>query len=103
MVVIKRDGRRVEFNGAKIRQAIEKGFLSVRKYIKTEEVDQVLNEVEDRIKATNLTEISIETIQDFVEDAIKHQGFEDVYSSFRGIVKTERVQERISSLVNINC
>ena len=82
MDVIKRDGRKVEFNDVKIRQAIEKGFLSVRKHAKQEEIDQVLIDVNTRIRATNLSEISIETIQDFVEDSLKKFGHEDVYSSF---------------------
>jgi len=80
--VIKRDGRRVSFHHGKIRRAIELGFLSVREHPRDDEIDAVMNEVVKRISNTSLTEISIETIQDFVEDAIKNNGFEDVYSSF---------------------
>jgi len=82
VIVVKRDGRRVDFDSVKIRKAIEMGFFSVRETPKASEIDEVLEDVVQRIENTNLTEISIETIQDFVEDSIKNNGFEDVYFSF---------------------
>ncbi len=86
--VIKRNGKKVEWNGTKIAVAIKKGFDS----IKTEEgenkydekdINKVFNSVVKRIEKEYLPQekIKIEQIQDLIEEELK-KNYEDVYKSF---------------------
>ena len=88
--VVKRDGKKVDFDGSKIALAIKKGFDSVevdeelseskeKKY--TEKVYQaVVGRIEKEYKDSE--KIKIETIQDMIEDVLQKKGYEDVYDSF---------------------
>ena len=92
--VVKRDGKKVDFDGSKIALAIKKGFDSV-------EVDEELSESKEKkytekdiqkvyqaVVGRNEKEykdsekIKIETIQDMIEDVLQKKGYEDVYDSF---------------------
>ena len=86
--VIKRNGKKVHWNGTKIAVAIKKGFDSITdneefKY-KEEDVNKVYNSVIKKIEKdyTSDGKIKIETIQDLIEEELKKQGYEDVYKSF---------------------
>lgn len=87
MKVIKRDGKKVEFDGTKIAIAIKKGFDSVNieeespKYTE-EDINKVYHLVIDEILAMNLEKIKIEEIQDLIEKHLKQEGYSDVYYSF---------------------
>ena len=87
--VVKRDGKKVDFDASKIAIAIKKGFDSV-----TDENDEliydgkdankVFNGVMNRINKEykNEEKIKIETIQDLIEEELQKKGYEDVYKSF---------------------
>ena len=88
--VVKRDGKKVDFNGTKIAMAIKKGFDSVipkdeddEKYT-TKDVQKVYLEVIKRIEKDYKDEekIKIEQIQDLIEESLNKKGYEDVCVQF---------------------
>lgn len=86
MKVIKRDGKKVEFDGTKIALAIKKGFDSViweesPRYT-TNDVNKVYNHVIQKIEQLGRDRIKIEEIQDLIEEQLKLEGYQDVYESF---------------------
>ncbi len=93
LAVIKRSGKKVDFDGKKIALAIKKGFDSVevesdeddkeKKYssVDVQKVYQaVLKRLEKKAKETD--KIQIEEIQDLIEEELSNKGYEDVYKSF---------------------
>ena len=93
LVVIKRNGKKVNFDETKIALSIKKGFDSVevdvdddikeRKYT-TKDVQKVYQAVLKRLaKISNEKDkIKIEEIQDLIEEELSKKGYEDVYKSF---------------------
>lgn len=84
--VVKRDGKKVDFDGTKIALAIKKGFDSVndeynQKYTEND-VNKVYNLVINQINSLNLEKIKIEEIQDMIEDNLQKEKYLDVYKSF---------------------
>ena len=92
LTVIKRNGKKVEFDGAKIALAIKKGFDHVtimngddEETIYTEkDIQIVYKEVVSRIEKDfkDQEKIKIEQIQDLIEEALQKKGYEDVYQHF---------------------
>ena len=89
IVVVKRDGKRVNFNGSKIALAIKKGFDSVytedeetHKYIE-KDIYKIYNKVIEKIEKSEKEKIKIEEIQDLIEEQLKANGYNDVYESFK--------------------
>ena len=83
LVVVKRSGQRVTFNGPKIAIAIKKGFDSVYENYDEKEVNKVYENVLKNIEK-NYKErktIGVEEIQDIIENELKKYN-EDVYKSF---------------------
>ena len=82
IIVIKRSGKRVPFNGMKIAIAIKNGFDSVEGKYNEDDANSVYNKVINRILDENLEKLKIEQIQDFIEDELIKSGYDDVYKSF---------------------
>ena len=93
LTVIKRNGKKVEFDGTKIALAIKKGFDDVivrdneddeKKRYTEKDMQIVYKEVISRIDKDfkNLEKIKIEQIQDLIEAALKKKGYDDVYGYF---------------------
>lgn len=83
LVVVKRSGQRVSFNGAKIAIAIKKGFDSVYEDYDEKEVNKIYEKVLDQIKK-NYQErktIGVEEVQDIIEENLKKYN-DEVYKSF---------------------
>lgn len=86
IIVVKRDGKKVAFDRAKIALAIKKGFDSVKlesgenKYTE-KDINNTFNKVLQKIEELNPERLKIEEIQDLIEDALR-EGYEDVYESF---------------------
>ena len=91
--VIKRNGRKVDFDSTKIVVAIKKGFDSVTLVNTNDEQITKYNEkdmqkVYQKVLATieidyaNDERIQIEAIQDIIEQVLQEQGYQDVYKSF---------------------
>ena len=97
--VVKRDGKKVEFDGAKIALAIQKGFGDVieldptnNKYDETD-VNRVYSKVLSRIEKLECERIKIEEIQDLIEEELKNNGYQDVYEAFSSY-REKRAQSR---------
>ncbi len=90
LVVIKRNGKRVDFDGTKIALAIKKGFDSVNeqdeetgKYkYNTSDITKVYNDVIKTIEKNYKEKIKIEEIQDLIEASLEKKGYEEVHKSF---------------------
>ena len=94
LTVIKRNGKKVDFDGSKIALAIKKGFDSVevdddeiekeRKYT-TKDIQKVYQAVLKRIEKDSEEKnnrFKIEEIQDYIESELSNKGYDDVYKSF---------------------
>lgn len=88
LTVIKRSGKKVEWNSAKIAIAIKKAFDALEKAegedLYTEkDVNKVYNEVVKQIEKEykDQEKIKIEAIQDIIEDKLKKK-YNDVYKTF---------------------
>ena len=86
--VVKRNGKKVEFNGGKIALAIKKGFDSVRseeeevpKYTE-HDVHKVYNKVVSHIESLGVSRIKIEEVQDIIEEQLRKNKYDDVGESF---------------------
>ena len=97
--VVKRDGKKVEFDGAKIALAIQQGFGDVielapdtTKYDETD-VNKVYSKVLSRIEKIEGERIKIEEIQDLIEEELKNNGYQDVYEAFSSY-REKRAQSR---------
>ncbi len=97
LLVVKRNGKKVEFDGTKIALAIKKGFDSVKPKVDDEEegtekvytytekdIQKVYHSVMKRIQKEykDKERIKIEEIQDMIEEELKKKGYDDVYTSF---------------------
>lgn len=97
LLVVKRNGKKVEFDGTKIALAIKKGFDSVKPKVDEEEegtekvytytekdIQKVYHSVMKRIQKEykDKERIKIEEIQDMIEEELKKKGYDDVYTSF---------------------
>lgn len=86
MKVIKRDGKKVFFNGEKIAMAIRKGFINTDSNILYTEEDhnkvyqKVIADIETEFDANG--EIPIEHIQDLIEKELKELGYVNTYNTF---------------------
>ena len=88
--VVKRNGRKVNFDTTKVAMAIKKGFDGILKSEEEESIytskdiqkiyqnviKKIIKEYKDEDK------IKIETIQDMIEEMLKKYKYEDVYQSF---------------------
>ena len=84
MVVIKRDGREVPFRIDKIKDAVTKAVLEVG-YREDPHIESKINEVVRKTEeycAAALHAVSVEDIQDKVEEALMQSGLEDVAKAY---------------------
>ena len=95
LIVVKRDGKKVDFDCTKVALAIKKGFDSVinnpsseeeigeKKYTE-KDMHKVYEAVLDKIEKdyVDAEKIKIEAIQDIIEDVLKQKKYDDVYESF---------------------
>ena len=105
LTVIKRNGKKVEFDGSKIALAIKKGFDNAiitdaddneeKKYNESDiqiVYKEVINRIDKDFKGQD--KIKIEQIQDLIEEALKKKGYEDIYTSFSEY-RERRAQSRM--------
>ena len=98
--VVKRNGKKVDFDGTKVALAIKKGFDSIvndeELVYTSKDVTKVYQTVIKRIEKEykNEDKIKIEDIQDMIEEALKKCGYEDVYKSFSEY-RDRRAQSRL--------
>ena len=82
VIVLKRDGKKVPFDGLKIAMAIKKGFDSIEEKYTDNDVNKIYNKVIEKLISSDKEKIKIEEIQDLIEDELKTNGYDDVYQSF---------------------
>lgn len=92
LTVIKRNGKKVEFDGAKIALAIKKAFDhiimengdDIERIYTEKDMQIVYKEVISRIgkEFKDQDRIKIEQIQNLIEEALQKKGYEDVYKHF---------------------
>ncbi len=90
LVVIKRNGKKVDFDGTKIALAIKKGFDSINeqdeetgKYkYDDKDITKVYNDVIKSIEKNYKDKIKIEEIQDLIEESLNKKGYIEVHNSF---------------------
>lgn len=85
LIIVKRSGQRVSFNGVKIAIAIKKAFESVYEKSKEKEINKVYETVLFRIEKeySGRKTINVEDIQDIIEEELKSMKYIDVYESFK--------------------
>ena len=105
LTVIKRNGKKVDFDGTKIALAIKKGFDDIiirdnddneEKRYNEKDMQIVYKEVINRIDKDfkDQDKIKIEQIQDLIEEALKKKGYDDVYVRFAEY-RERRAQSRM--------
>lgn len=90
IAVVKRNGKKVDFDGSKIAVAIKKGFDSVvtddEKKYNEKDIQKIYQKVIKRIDkefvSKDIDKIKIEEIQDLIEEELKKNNYDDVYESF---------------------
>ena len=80
MNVIKRDGRKVEFDKKKIFNAVYKAFIQLDKSV--EEATQVAGRIANEIEASYKAGSSVEDIQDVVEKKLMASSHKDVAKAY---------------------
>lgn len=104
LTVVKRNGKKVNFDGTKIAIAIKKGFDTTtiqngdeeeKKYTE-KDIQVVYKEVISRIEKDykDQDKIKIEQIQDLIEESLKKKGYEEVYLNF-SLYRERRAQSRM--------
>ena len=105
--VVKRNGKKVDFNETKIAIAIKKGFDDVIESSKDDEdgvvkytekdMQRVFHDVLARIEKEyqDKDKIKIEEIQDLIETSLKAKKYDDVYESFANY-RERRAQSRLA-------
>lgn len=86
LYVVKRDGREVEFNADKISQAIKGSASEIGVNLKESEILDAVKNITDNIESEYRNNITVEEIQNFVEEALQNGGYKDIevaYSTYR--------------------
>ena len=100
MDVIKRDGRKVDFNSIKITNAIRKSSLDLDAELNETELSNLTNDVIEKINSRNILEIEVEEIQNIVEEVLMKNDYIKIgksYSNYRN--ERNRVREIKSDLM----
>ena len=101
LTVIKRSGKKVEWNGTKIAIAIKKAFDSLEngeeKSYSEKDLNKVYNAVIKRIEKEykNEEKIKIEAIQDLIEAELQKQGYPDVYKAFADYRERRNISRQV--------
>ena len=93
MVVLKRDGRQVEFDRSKIFNAVYKAFEQLNK--PSDEATQIAGKIANEIEAGCKNGCNVEDIQDIVEKKLMASSYKDVakaYINYRQLHKMARDQ-----------
>lgn len=102
LYVVKRDGRKVEFNTDKIRNAIKKASNEVGESLKESEVLICIQRVIKYIEESQKEKVSVEEVQNLIEKALVdsgHTNIEKAYSAYRR--ERTRVRDIKSDLMKV--
>lgn len=101
-IVIKRDGREVDFDRGKIATAISKAFYDVDGTDISQQAQNIINKISDEIANTPKKKMSVEEIQDIVEKKLMASSRKDVAKTYI-LYRDERtkIRERNSKLIKV--
>ena len=74
LIVIKRSGKRVAFDGMKIAIAIKNGFDSIEGKYNEDDVNKIYNKIISKLSKQEIDKIKIEEIQDMIEEKLMEFG-----------------------------
>ena len=103
MKVIKRDGREVQFDKNKITNALTQAFIEVDKELTEEDKIKINNITDSVFKIVNNKTISVEEIQDIVEQKLMTSNRKDVakvYIIYRN--DRNKIREQKSELMKMS-
>ena len=101
--VVKRDGRIVGFNEQKIAAAIRKAMLTTEEG----EDSELISSITDRISVKGKSQMTVEQIQDMVEDELMHSSRPEVaktyikYRSARTVARKAKTRDIFLEIINI--
>lgn len=101
--VVKRDGRIVGFNEQKIAAAIRKAMLTTE----DGEDSELISSITDRISVKGKSQMTVEQIQDMVEDELMHSSRPEVakvyikYRSARTVARKAKTRDIFLEIINI--
>ncbi len=104
LIVIKRNGKKVDFNDTKIALAIKKAFDEVNENNESDDeapkysekdMQLVFHDVLGQIKANYKDKVKIEEIQDLIEKSLQENKYNDVYEAF-STYREKRAQSRLA-------
>ena len=81
MQVIKRDGRKVDFDINKISEAVRKAYTEVYPNVNVY-IDSIIADISGRIDDLGFSEITIEQIQDIVEKELMNDDKDEMIENF---------------------
>ena len=101
MIVIKRDGSEVSFDKKKIENAINNAFLEVDGQLyETDTAYDIASEIEDFLRSSSISKISIEDVQDMVIEKLLVSERPDVATSYiKYRDKRSRIRNKNSALM----
>ena len=84
LIIVKRTGQRVSFNGTKIALAIKKAFDSVNQETDPKDVNKIYEKVLKNIEQNykDRKTINVEDIQDIIETVLNQSNYTEVYQAF---------------------
>lgn len=98
--VVKRDGRKVEFNSDKIKRAVKKAAEELNADLKEDDINRVTDGVIDYIYKSEREGVTVEEIQNYVQQSLRDNGFEKISVAYENYRKERtRVREIKSDLM----
>ena len=101
--VIKKDGRREKFERTKIKKGIMKALE--KRPISHEKTEEILDEIEEKVRRNGSEEIDSEAIGEFVMDSLKktdHVAYIRFASVYRSFADISSFEEEIKNLAKQN-
>ena len=80
--ILKRDGRKVNYDNQKIAVALKKAFAATNKAITEAKCELLINQVEAELENTGLNEPQVEQVQDLVEKVLIENGYIQTAKSY---------------------
>lgn len=98
--VVKRDGRKSEFNSAKITNAIKGAADEVGFNLKEDEIIKLTEQVIQEIEIKKFSEITVEEIQNIVENVLRDSGYKSIWNAYSNYRKERtKIREKKSDLM----
>lgn len=91
--VVKRDGRRSEFNSVKITEAIKGAAQEITFSLKESEAIELAQSVIKKIESWSCDDVTVEQIQNLVEETLNENGYKEIGSAYSNYRK-ERTKVR---------